>query len=88
MARKKSVRKRSAKRILRGTKLAKKKFDFALKRLLFFGIIFIISFAIYFVSVNEYVEGVFAFLSIVFGFLALAFLIVFLIFLFGRILKK
>ncbi len=84
MARKKSVRKSSTKR----TKLVKKKFDFALKRLLFFGIMFIISFVIYFVSVNEYVEGVFAFLSIIFGFLALAFLMVFLIFLFGRILKK
>jgi len=58
------------------------------KNLIMFVVLFVFSFLLYSVSVNELYVNLFLMLSIVLGFVALAFLIILLSFIFMRIFRK
>jgi hypothetical protein len=87
MVKKKSVKNRESRKIFKSVNVSDNKFNFVSKRLLFFAMCFIISFALYFATSKPVLEEVFTFLSIIFGFISIAYLIVFLIFVFMRIKK-
>lgn len=84
----KKVSRKSVARKLSGNELSKKRIIFVIKDLFFFLVLFLVSLALYNVSVSENYVMLFALLSIVFGFIALTFLIVLLVLLFMQFLKK
>lgn len=91
MAKKKRVKKVSRKPVakkVQGGDLAKRRIIFVLKDLFFFLVLFLVSIALYNVSVSENYVVLFALLSIVFGFVTLTFLIVLLVLLFIQFFKK
>ncbi|MCW8965572.1 MAG: hypothetical protein OQK82_02635 [Candidatus Pacearchaeota archaeon] len=53
---KKSVSKKSGKKLFKTMRISDKKFDFVVRRLMFFGICFIIFFMLYFVTSNPFLE--------------------------------
>jgi len=91
MAKKKSVRKKSArktgksKKVMRSTK---RKINLALRNLILFGVLSIISFMLSSVSSNEIYVTLFGLISMILGFIAFAFFIVLLVFLVLRLMKK
>lgn len=65
----------------------KRKVSFILIRLIFFAILFFISFLLYVFSVEEFYVAMFGLLSILFGVIAMTFLIILLIFLLVKFMR-
>ena len=70
-----------------GVKGNKRKVSFILLKLIFFGVLFLISFVLYVVSTQEFYVAMFGLLSILFGVISMTFLLVLLIFLLVKFMK-
>jgi len=67
------------KRVVKESPNLKNRIHFALKNLLLFLIIFIMSFIFYFFSTNDLLKNLFGILAIIFGFLTFAFLLAWIV---------
>ena len=97
MAKKKSVRKRSAirravskpaARSVVSARPERTRFSFVVKNLVLFIILFILFLVLYYISTNAIYKNLFWILAVLIGFVGVAFLLVLLIFVFMRIFRK
>ena len=83
----KAPAKKVAKKSLRSTRRPRK-FNLVVRNLVFFSVLFIVSFGLYNVSNNVLYTDLFGIFAVLFGFLAIAFLIALLIYVFRGMMKR
>jgi hypothetical protein len=86
MPKKKRVRKKTSRK--KGVIVNEKKISIALKSLVLFGVLALVSFMLYTVSSNVFYRDLFFMGTMILGFIAAAFVIVILLFLVMRAMKK
>ncbi len=88
MVKKSKKSKTKSAKVVKNPSNLKRRFGIALRNLILFLIMFVVSYGLYSASSSDLMINLFFLLSVIFGFVSLAFLLVLLIFVFMKIIRK